>query len=549
MNKAICRGFALACAGGKGFRGFASAVPPASTLQTLPSARVLLDAKKAQKLSFAQVAKAVERDEDWVVSTVYGYNTPTTEEAGRLAQAMGIPTSAKEKLVAEMAGQAGATADDSAVKLADQTREGSRALRKLSPAQRSRIIHKLADLLDSRREAILATNLKDLQWAKENHVTPALQGRLKLSKEKLDALTAGLRQIADSSQDVVGRVLKKMKLADGLVLSQETVPLGVLLVIFESRPDVLPQVSALALASANGLLLKAGKEADHSNKILFEIVREAIHSELPPGCEPITLVQLETEAKERAWVSQVLKLQGKIDLVIPRGSNQMVQAIQSQAKGVPVLGHADGVCHIYLDKSADLNKAVRIVRDAKCDYPSACNAMETLLVHQSLVKGPLVGAVLKKLIEEGVKVHFGPKYAALSGEKADSGLQFHFEYGALECAIEAVSGVEEAVQHINQYGSGHTESVVTDDSAVASFFQGNVDSACVFHNASTRFADGFRFGLGAEVGISTSRIHARGPVGVEGLLSTRWRLNGTNDIVEEFSKGARAYVHQALPLN
>jgi len=395
-------------------------------------------------------------------------------------------------------------------------------------------------MLIARQDAIFAANDKDIEIAAKSNLDKQLLGRLKLTPGKIATLSEGLRQIAEDSKSLLGRKIKATQVADDLSLEQITVPLGVLLVIFESRPDVLPQVAALAIASGNGLLLKGGKEAKHSNKILHSIVEEALELHAPK--ETVSLVETRDE------IAELVKLGKEIDLIIPRGGNSLVQSIQSQAKGIPVMGHADGICHVYVDKDADMEKAVEIVFDSKCDYPSACNAMETLLIHQDLVGTPTYDAVIKKLRSADVKINIGPKLneqLTIGGNPVDS---FSIEYGDLECAIEVVGDMEEAIDHIHTHGSSHTEVIITEDGASAKHFLNSVDSACVFHNASSRFADGFRFGLGAEVGISTGRIHARGPVGVEGLLTTKWRMAGDGHTVEDFATGARTYVHESLPL-
>ncbi|KAM7435607.1 hypothetical protein ABFA07_014466 [Porites harrisoni] len=421
-------------------------------------------------------------------------------------------------------------------------RQGGRALQALTAEQRGKIIYKLADLLIERKDEILDANSKDLEEARfEGRLPAPMIARLLLTPAKLENLAEGLRQIADSSHDILGRVIKRTRIAVDLELKQETVPIGVLLVIFESRPDALVQVASLAISTANGLLLKGGKEAYHSNKCLHSLVQEALSLYVQP--EAVGLVST------REDVNDLLQLEKYIDLIIPRGSSEMIERIQAESKGIPVLGHAEGVCHVYVDKDADLEMATNIVVDSKCDYPAACNAMETLLVHRDLIKSTFLERLLKALREKGVIVHAGPNLVKTLPLAPAPARSMKKEYSGLECAMEVVRNVEEAIDHIHQFGSSHTDVIVTDNRDTANHFLSSVDSACVFHNTSTRFSDGYRFGLGAEVGISTGRIHARGPVGVEGLLTTRWVLTGQGHTVSDFADGGPLrYLHEALPL-
>ncbi|XP_038214075.1 delta-1-pyrroline-5-carboxylate synthase isoform X1 [Zerene cesonia] len=425
--------------------------------------------------------------------------------------------------------------------LAENARSGSRVLQQLTPADRASAIHSLADLLLDKKDVILEANSKDLEEATKGGLAEPLLNRLALSPGKLKTLSIGLKQIADSSYENVGRVLRKTKLAENLMLRQVTVPIGVLLVIFESRPDSLPQVAALAMASANGLLLKGGKEAAYSNKALMELVKEALQT--VGAQDAISLVSTREE------ISDLLSMEKHIDLIIPRGSSDLVRSIQKQSQHIPVLGHAEGICHVYVDKDADPSKALKIVRDAKCDYPAACNAMETLLVHEDHLSGNLFSDICSMLKNEGVKINAGPKLSSHLTFGPPPARSMRHEYGALECCIELVKDMDEAIDHIHKFGSSHTDVVVTENESTAKRFLSSVDSACVFHNVSSRFADGFRFGLGAEVGISTARIHARGPVGVEGLLTTKWILEGTDHTAAEFNEGKRQWLHETLPTN
>ncbi|XP_076152355.1 delta-1-pyrroline-5-carboxylate synthase isoform X3 [Alosa pseudoharengus] len=424
----------------------------------------------------------------------------------------------------------------------EMARTAGRTLASLHPDQRSEIICTFADLMTEKREEILTANKKDMELAiNAGRMAPPMLKRLSLSSAKLNSLAIGLRQIAVSSQDSVGRVLRRTRVANNLELEQITVPIGVLLVIFESRPDCLPQVSALAIASGNALLLKGGKEASHTNRILHEIAQEALS--LHGVKDAIQLVSTREE------VEDLCRLEKMIDLIIPRGSSQLVRDIQRAAKGIPVLGHSEGICHVYIDAEASIDKVINIVRDSKCDYPAACNAMETLLVHRDVLRTPVFDQIIDMLRTERVKIHAGPRFASYLTFSPSEVKSLRTEYGDLECCIEVVDSLQEAIDHIHKYGSSHTDVIVTDNEETAEQFLQQLDSACVFWNASSRFADGYRFGLGAEVGISTARIHARGPVGLEGLLTTKWVLRGDGHTASDFSEqGSMKYLHENLPI-
>ncbi|XP_065185504.1 delta-1-pyrroline-5-carboxylate synthase-like isoform X2 [Sycon ciliatum] len=426
--------------------------------------------------------------------------------------------------------------------VADQAtcaRSGSRKLQAMKPKQRSEIIHTLADLLEDNSADILVQNEKDLSAA--TSLAPSLRARLELSDAKISSLAKGLRQIAESSDQYVGQVLSRRELADGLVLRQETVPLGVLLVIFESRPDALPQVASLAIGTANGLLLKGGREAKHTNQYLHGLVQRAL--KIHDAADAVQLLS------NREDVDELLKLDDKIDLVIPRGSKELVRRIQDDSQGIPVLGHSEGICHVYVDKDVgDTQQAVDIVVDSKCNYPAACNAMETLLLHRSHLENGFMSLVVEALRSNGVTVYSGPNLRRSVTFSPAPAQSLSYEYSANECTIEVVDDVVSAIKHINHYGSAHTDTIVTSNGQAAEEFLRRVDSACVFHNTSTRLADGYRFGLGAEVGISTSRIHARGPVGAKGLLTTKWIAEGSGHTVQLFSDGKYTFTHRELSL-
>ncbi|KAH1199102.1 Delta-1-pyrroline-5-carboxylate synthase 1 [Glycine max] len=391
----------------------------------------------------------------------------------------------------------------------------------LNSEERRKILLAMADALKNNESVIRLENGADVADAEEMGYEKALISRLTLRPEKISSLVKSVRMLAEM-EEPIGQILKRTELADKLILEKISCPLGVLLVIFESRPDALVQIAALAIRSGNGLLLKGGKEAKRSNAILHKVITSII-----PDTVGDKLIGL---------------LDDVIDLVVPRGSNKLVSQIKDSTK-IPVLGHADGICHVYVDKTANIDMAKKIIRDAKIDYPAACNAMETLLVHVDLSRNGGLDELVAELRHEGVQLYGGPRASSLL--KISETHSFHLEYSSLACTIEIVDDVFAAIDHIHHNGrqiqvplqnlcfdslylknlflscfcSAHTECIVAEDSEIAEAFLSQVDSAAVFHNASTRFCDGARFGLGAEVvGISTSRLHARGPVGVEGIL-------------------------------
>ena len=410
---------------------------------------------------------------------------------------------------------------------AEGARKGARQLAGLSSSERTVLLRRMAESLREHAGDILQANALDLEDAEraesEGGLAPELVKRLRLSEGRVESLAKGLETLAEM-EEPVGKVKAKRMLGDGLCLEEVTSPIGVLLVIFESRPDALPQIAGLAIKSGNGLVLKGGKEASRSNSAIHSALVSAFEGQIPK--DTVGLVHT------REDIANLLKLDDVIDLVVPRGSNQLVKHIQENTR-IPVLGHADGVCHVYLDEDADMAMALEIVKDSKLDYPAACNAMETLLVHRKLYESGSLTTLLGAL--EGIQFQGGCPESRKLGYPEPEFL--HCEWGDSRATLVIVDGLGEAIEHIHKHGSGHTESIVTESEGTAEAFLAQVDSASVFHNASTRFADGFRDGLGAEVGISTSRIHARGPVGVNGLLTTRWLLRGQGHTVTHVKEG------------
>jgi len=423
--------------------------------------------------------------------------------------------------------------------MAQAARNASRRLATTTSELRSATLVGLADQLKLHRSAILAANEQDLRTAGES-LDASVRQRLLLDGPKLDTMIQGVRAVA-ALPDPLHRVQLRRLLDEGLELTRVTCPLGVLCVVFESRPDALIQISALALKSGNAVLLKGGSEAMHSNAALLAVVQAALRA---AGLAEAAVQGL----PGRAAVAALLQRPDLVDLVIPRGSRELVTSIQAATR-IPVLGHADGLCHLYLDEAADTAMAVALVRDAKLQYPSACNSVETVLVHQGAA-ARLLPTLAADLAARGVELRGCPASQALvpsllPATEAD----WDTEYGVPILAIKVVADLDEALTHIRVHGSGHTECIVTEDAAAAARFLAEVDAAGVFHNASTRFADGFRYGFGAEVGISTGRIHARGPVGLEGLLSVRYLLRGQGQRVEDYAgPEARPFLHRDLPL-
>ncbi|KAL6756121.1 Aldehyde/histidinol dehydrogenase [Haematococcus lacustris] len=471
-----------------------------------------------------------------------GDHTPVEVQAkaadavGSAAGAAGGAGAAGAGVGVEAGSASGAVRD-----MALRARAASRVLQSLPSLQRQQMLERLANSLEASTEEIMAANSLDVQQA-QGKVGDALLQRLVLKPAKIAQLAAGIRAIAQQ-EEPLGKCTRRMELAEGLVLERSTTAIGVVLIIFEARPDALPQIASLAIRSGNGLLLKGGKEATHSNALLHKLVVQAVGPQL--GADLIGLVT------SREQINDLLALDDVIDLVIPRGGNALVTFIQRNTR-IPVLGHADGICHAYVDAAADLDMAVKVVVDGKTDYPAACNAIEKVLVHQHWLSqpgsGPASGlaTLCSALQAAGVTVHSDcPQVLAVCGPLPAPPAQRH-EYSSMDVSLLVVPDMTQALQHIHAFGSSHTETIITEDAAAATAFLTGTDAACVFHNASPRFADGFRFGLGAEVGVSTSRIHARGPVGVEGLLTTKWLLRGAGHIVAKDT--GVTYTHKLLPL-
>ena len=404
--------------------------------------------------------------------------------------------------------------------------------------QRAGALQAMADALDEKATAIVAANREDLERSAAEGLAPALMARLKLDATKLAGAIEGLRKVA-ALEDPLGRRQLHRELDQGLVLERITVPLGVVGVIFEARPDAVMQIASLAIRSGNGAILKGGSEARCTNEAVMEALKHGLSSSAV-SADALTLLTTRQESLA------LLRLDGLVDLIIPRGSNELVRFIQDNTR-IPVLGHADGVCHLYVDAAADVGQALRVAIDSKTQYPAACNAIETLLVHEAIAPAFLAEAV-PAFRDVGVTLRGDAASQALGVEAAASEEDWRTEYLDLVLAVRVVPDMPAAMDHIRRFGSRHTEAIVTGDAAVADRFLAAVDSAGVYHNCSTRFADGFRYGFGAEVGISTQTLPPRGPVGLEGLVTYRYRLRGDGHIAADFSSGARQFSHSDLPL-
>ncbi len=396
---------------------------------------------------------------------------------------------------------------------------------------RNRALSAIAKALLQEKDRIFGANKADLDRAAETRLAPPIIKRLKFDEQKLADVISGIESLITLKDPLWNKLLVRELDAD-LTLYKVTCPIGVIGVIFESRPDALVQIATLCLKSGNCAILKGGSEAANTNKILFEIIHEAgLKSGVPAGF--LTLIE------NRAEIDELLKCHDTIDLLIPRGSNEFVQYIMSNSK-IPVMGHADGVCHVYADETADIEKAIPIIVDAKTQYAAACNAAETLLVHKAAASKLL--PPLKKALDEKMVTVRGCEVTRTiidCGAAADT--DFGKEYLDYIIAVKIVDSLDEAIYHINKYGSHHTDSIITENKDSAEKFMLLVDSAGVYHNCSTRFADGYRYGFGAEVGISTGKLHARGPVGLGGLVTYKYKLYGNGQIVSDYSEGRKSY--------
>ena len=426
---------------------------------------------------------------------------------------------------------------------AQRARSASSLLGRAPEAARNEALRRAAASLREHCAELLVANGEDLARAgallAAGELDESAFQRLKLDAAKVEDMARGLEAVA-ALPDPLGRVDLRRLLDEGLLLERFTVPLGVLGVIFESRPDAAVQIGALAIKSGNAAQLKGGAEAAASVQCLVTLLREA----LAASGLPEDALQL---LHGRAEVDTLLGLDQDVDLIIPRGSSALVKSIQARTH-IPVLGHAEGICHLYLDAAADPAMAVALVRDSKLQYPAACNAVETVLIHQDCA-ATLLPLLVSDLAPRGVQLRGCPRCQALATLTPATDADWDTEYGAPILAIKIVAGLDEALAHIRRHGSGHTEAIITEDTEAAARFLAEVDAAGVYHNASTRFADGYRYGFGAEVGISTSKIHARGPVGLTGLVTVKYHLHGHGHCVSNYSGPTpRPFQHKDQPL-
>jgi len=423
--------------------------------------------------------------------------------------------------------------------IAAKAKAASLKLARLSTEEKNLALEKMALALESNESAILSANEKDMEYARKENISGPLMARLAVDSAKVQSMAKGIRSVA-RLEDPVGCEKSVTEMDEGLILSHVTCPIGVIGAIFESRPDAVPQISALCLKSGNAVILKGGTEAQNTNKVIVSLLAGAIGQ--VEGVPEAAIQMIET----RAEVAEMLDQDQYISLVVPRGSNAFVRYIQENTR-IPVLGHSEGICHGYIDKGANIDMAVRVVLDSKLQYPAACNAMENLLIHRDIAEQALP-LLVEKFKEQNVELVGCEKTCQLAPEinPAEKD-EWDTEYNDLKLAVKIVADVGEAIEFINLHGSGHTDTILTEDSDRAEMFLNEVDSSSVMWNASTRFADGFRYGLGAEIGISTNKTHARGPVGLEGLVIYKYKLIGKGQIAGDYSgDGAREFTHKTM---
>ncbi len=417
-----------------------------------------------------------------------------------------------------------------------QMKLDSPKLAALSLEQRNQVLTAVADALLQQKDAILAANEKDMQNAETDQLATPVKKRLRFDEAKLQGVVDGIRMLIELP-DPLGKNMLARELDEGLRLYRVSCAIGVIGVIFESRPDALVQIATLCLKSGNCAILKGGSEARNTNQVLFNVIyRAALSAGAPEGCLVL--------AQEREEIRALLDCHESVDLLIPRGSNEFVQYIMNNTK-IPVMGHADGICHVYVDQSADFDKVIRVVVDSKTQYVSVCNAAETLLVHKNVAES-LLPVLAEALRAKGVTLRAEEPWCSMLACDTATEADYATEYLDYILSVKVVDSLEEAIDHINRYGSHHTDAIVTEDDGAAAKFMQLVDSAGVYQNCSTRFADGYRYGFGAEVGISTGKLHARGPVGLEGLVTYKYKLYGSGHIVDDYATGRKQFHYREI---
>lgn len=428
------------------------------------------------------------------------------------------------------------------IDLVKNAKDSTYKLQSLSTDIKNKALLEIADKLEQNKNIIFEANKKDLEYAKklldENKISLSMFNRLKLDENKMIDIISGIKDVV-KLEDPINKVLLETELDDNLLLKKISCPIGLIAVIFEARPDVISQISSLCIKSSNVVILKGGAEGENTNKAIFNIINETLESIEDFPKNSVNLVFTRDDIKE------LLSMDKYVDLIIPRGGNSLVQYIKSNTN-IPVLGHADGICHLYIDESANQEKALKICLDSKSQYPSACNAVETILINKNIANEYLP-KLYNLFKENNIKMN-GCEEVRKILNQSDIGevKEWHLEYGDKEVSLKIVENTEEAYNHINKYGSHHTDSIVSENKDNIEKFMTYVDSANVYCNTSTRFSDGFRYGFGAEVGISTNKTHARGPVGLEGLTIYKYKLFGNYQIVDDYVSHRSSFKHKRI---
>ncbi|TKZ35167.1 glutamate-5-semialdehyde dehydrogenase [Brachyspira catarrhinii] len=424
--------------------------------------------------------------------------------------------------------------------LVKSAKESTYKLQSLSSEIKNKALSEIAKNIEKRKNEIFEANDKDLEYSKEllnkNKISVSMFNRLKLDENKMLDIISGIRDVI-KLEDPINKILAQTELDDNLILKKVSCPIGLIAVIFEARPDVISQISSLCIKSANAVILKGGREGENTNKMIFEIINESLNDikEFPKNSVNLIF--------SREDIKNILSMDKYIDLIIPRGSNDLVQFIKANTN-IPVLGHSDGICHLYIDESANIEKALKICLDSKAQYPSACNSVETILINKNIAN-EFLNKLYSLFKENDIKMNGDEEVKKILSDigKVED---WHKEYGDKEVSLKIVENIEDAYKHINKFGSHHTDSIISENKENIEKFMTFVDSANVYSNTSTRFSDGFRYGFGAEVGISTNKTHARGPVGLEGLTIYKYKLFGNYQIVNDYTTHKKSFKHKKI---